>query len=168
MFLSLYRLAATSTFKQKNTPYYYRKTLIIDQLTQASARSPTPPEMSLKRGKLRDFLAVTPCGSAGAVPPPAARCPRRVGKISQADQSAAPTEEHHGGNGTRLAQEDTTDTFLSPSNGTHPAGPGPPATDRHILGNVSYSFLLLIVVFQRLAPRMALFYISNNGGYELA
>lgn len=67
---------------------------------------------------------------------------KRRKKISQADQSAAPTEEHHGGNGTRLAQEDTTDTFLSPSNGTHPAGPGPPKTDRHILGTVSNSFLI--------------------------
>lgn len=53
-------------------------------------------------------------------------------KNSEADQSAAPTEEHHGGNGTRLAQEDTSDTFLSPCNGSHPAGPGPGTTENHV------------------------------------
>lgn len=87
---------------------------------------------------------MTPCGSAGGCnsrPPPTGVLEESK-KISQADQSAAPTEEHHGGNGTRLAQEDTTDTFLSPSNGTHPAGPGPPKTDRHIVGTVSNSFLI--------------------------
>lgn len=79
-------------------------------------RGPRPP------------LAALPAALFGCnTPPPPPDVLEEPQKLSEADQSAAPTEEHHGGNGTRLAQEDTSDTFfffLSPRNGSRPAGPG--------------------------------------------
>lgn len=78
-------------------------------------------------GSSRHFLAAPARRGGCSSGPPPAGVLEESEKISQADQSAAPTEEHHGGNGTRLAQEDTTDTFAvavsrRPSRGTGTPG----------------------------------------------
>lgn len=150
------------TFKSEQLLYYSNRRHPTKNRQIPRGNPDFPPALSPPRWALPRRPVQLQCSASNS------RCPRRVIKAFTADQSAAPTEEHHGGNGTRLAQEDISDTFLSPCNGAHPAGPGPRTTENRIPGTVAFSSHILSVFLRRLISRMALFYISNNGGYELA